>query len=157
MTAVQKIVLTVLNALVAPLLELTATKWSFALQRTTIEQTLEALRQRSPLLTPAEREISFWREAVINQRKSLRQLRLHLLERTQVWTGATYTPVQQLDGAGLLEAVTLHTAEALELLDVIERITPNLLERTVYAKLNVTMRCALCMQLASFDAIKDLS
>lgn len=143
-----------MNATVAPLLELTAKKWSFEAERTTLERTLDALRQRSPLLMPSEREIKAWREIIVNQRKSLRQLRLYLLERTQVWTGATYVPAQQLNGAGLLEALQTHTAEALEILNVTERITPNLLERTIYSKLSVTMRCALCFQFSAFSAFK---
>ena len=69
----------------------------------------------------------------------MRQLRMKLLERTQVRTGATYTPVDQLDSAGLLEAPRAHTKEALNLLDASERIDPDILGRTVYSKMRVTM------------------
>ena len=144
-----------LNAFVAPLLELTSKKWGFAAERATLERTLEAWRRRDPTLNVSIPELSAWRERVINQRKSLRKLRLHLLERTEIWTGATYAPVEQLDSSALLEAMRTHTAEALELLNTLEPLTPNLLERTVYSKLDVTTRCALCIHFAAFNAVKD--
>lgn len=152
-TPIQKIMLTALNAFVAPLLELTSKRWSFAAERATLERSLDAWRD--PRLNVSIPELSAWRERVINQRKALRKLRLHLLERTEVWTGATYAPVEQLDQAALLEAMKTHTAEALELLNTLEPLTPNLLERAVYSKLNVTTRCALCMHFAAFNAVKD--
>lgn len=145
-----------LNAFVAPLLELTAKKWSFAAERITLERALDTCQRRDPTLNVSILEINAERERIINQRKSLRKLRMHLLERTEVWTGATYTPVEQLDDAALLTALKAHTAEALELLDTLEPLTPDLLERTVYSKLSVTTRCALCMHFEAFSTVKEM-
>jgi len=64
---------------------------------------------------------------------------MKLLEKTQVRTGATYTPVDQLDSAGLLDALGAHTKEPSDLLDASDRIDPDILGRTVYSKMRVTM------------------
>lgn len=138
MTLNQTIALTAMNAMIAPLLELTAAKWSFEAERQSHERSLKRLRQPSDTVFH-QCELIEWRERIVNQRKSLRQLRMKLLEKTQVWTGAKYTPVDQLDNAGLLEALGAHTKEALDLLDASERIDPDILERTVYSKMRVTM------------------
>ena len=127
-----------MNAMIAPLLELTAARWSFEAEWQSHERSLKRLRQPSDTVLH-QCELIEWRERIVNQRKSLRQLRMKLLEKTQVWTGATYTPVDQLDNAGLLEALGAHTKEALDLLDASERIDPDILERTVYSKMRVTM------------------
>jgi hypothetical protein len=53
------------------------------------------------------------RDAVIEQRKSLRFMRNCLREKNHPVTGATYAPVAQLEDQALLEATIFHTREAL--------------------------------------------
>lgn len=153
-TLTQKIVLTAMNALIAPLLELTAANWSYDVERQSLQRSLERLLQRSET-TPHQREQMEWRERLTNQRRSLRQLRMQLFERTQVWTGATYQPIDRLENSELLAALTAHTQEALELLDAFEQIYPDLRQRTVYSRMRVTLRCSCCFLFSSFSALKN--
>jgi nitrogen fixation/metabolism regulation signal transduction histidine kinase len=136
---VKPILLFILNLVFVPILERTAKNWTYPQGGSDLEAALSAWEARPQKTTQQ------LRDAVIEQRKSLRQMRNCLREKNHPVTGATYTPVAQLEDQALVEAAVFHTRETLALLAQFEILEPNLLVRARFGKLEASLRCCLMM------------